>query len=278
MVEENNSLKKSLVILVVFILVIVFVVLFLYFQKNEFFNGEKEMTPEEKIKLQNEFSEIIEQKNPKLCNNLDEKYQDACYIQMGLALENYSLCERDVEDNLIYLRDECFFKWAQSEKDISICDKIEGEGEYYKDKWQCYLSISHSEKDISICDKIDNKKVQSRCYYLFSIEGDDSSVCEKVEETDTTSVNNCYVNVAVNAKDVSLCEKISGSKDTCYILLAKEIGDSQICEKVLGVMEDSNLTLKDSCYLQFASERKDPSVCERFNDPYIKESCIVNAQ
>lgn len=280
MQEKKGRLGNFFIILGILIFISIFIILFLYLSKGGYFNKD-ETTQEEKIRLSNEFSKIIEKKNPELCKSLNEKYQDSCYIQLGLILEEYSLCEREVDENLVSLQEECFFNWAKSEQDISICDKIKNiEEDNSGNKWYCYLSISHSKNDISICEKIEDKKIQSRCYYLFSIKGNDSSVCEKVEETDITSIDNCYINVAVNAKDLSLCEKVlnKSNKDNCYILLAKEIGDAQICEKVLGIMEDSTLTLKDSCYLQFASERKDSSVCDRFKDSDVKNSCILNAQ
>lgn len=171
------------------------------------------------------------------------------------------------KENDFYSKDQCFFmseaageafekwdcytNWAESEKDITICEAIpltSKEGLKYVNRYTCYRKVAIAIKDISICEKIpDNVNGapfggRDVCYKEVALEIKDPSICDTI--TDRFNRNSCIMGATYGALDASSCAKIDYSVD------------------------------KDYCYHDVAIKTKDHSLCENIKSDRLKEECL----
>lgn len=79
-----------------------------------------------------------------------------------------SFCQTEIKlpGGKVADKDECFLHRALSEKDSSICEKIESS----EGRDGCYADMStHISPDLSFCDKITNKMTRDMCYAEYAI-------------------------------------------------------------------------------------------------------------
>tara|TARA_Y100000310_G_C20164344_1_gene570663 strand:- start:61 stop:537 length:477 start_codon:yes stop_codon:yes gene_type:complete len=88
-----------------------------------------------------------------------EYSKDVCYLNalgMSVAVED---CEKLLSFNL---KEFCYFRIANRDKDISMCSKMISEK-----RSNCYSSIAKSTGDVSICDKINSGEKIAECKSQF---------------------------------------------------------------------------------------------------------------
>jgi len=179
------------------------------------------------------------------------------------SLYNITACLSKVQSSLnqvcedIFEKDKrniCYYKLAEIESDISICNKIIGEstlnvsvGQFKKiSKDTCRSNIQLIEGSFNeqSCDQmINGSKEQDNCYFHFS--QSNPSLCNKITNLDIREL--CFDDLlkmkALENKDATFCNQIKTSrKYNCLSELAKEISDPSLCE---GIPQD--LWLKENC-------------------------------
>lgn len=111
------------------------------------------------------YNQVAEKaKNSSICDfMLDGRVKDGCYMVTGIDEKNPSACDKI---NSIETRDTCFSlivgSWNGTD-DQSLCGKIQKQ----LSRDFCYAGVAHDLKNISICEKIEGDVWKKNCYGYF---------------------------------------------------------------------------------------------------------------
>jgi hypothetical protein len=161
-------------------------------------------------------------------------------------------------------KDACYNNVAIKIRDYTICKKIKGTSDQYKEEY-CMLNIAASKGDISICDKIKGPN-SVVCLLRIQRAKPSASICERVTEDPVwqptySNKYECYYEVALSTRDAKLCEKIT--IDAAY---------KQRC--IDAATKGADLCTNDDCLINWALGQKDIATCNRIQNPTMKEDCI----
>ncbi|MEK6984318.1 MAG: hypothetical protein AABX33_07125 [Nanoarchaeota archaeon] len=136
-----------------------------------------------------------------------------------------------------------------------------------QEKDNCYFKIAEKNKDISICDKISSKGGSSECYYeiLVSMEGKNISISLCDDLKDGWGKYYCYSKVAIAEQDISVCNLIPNVDD-----------DNTIREASLESIYLPPPYLRATCLMEVAKLKRDIKICEMIEIEHFKDNCLTN--
>ena len=143
-----------------------------------------------------------------------------------------------------------------------------------QEKDNCYFKIAEKNKDISICDKISSKGGSSECYYeiLVSMEGKNISISLCDDLKDGWGKYYCYSKVAIAEQDASICNMIPNINED--IAIEGTIGLSN-----KGVSESKYFPPsyhRATCLMEVAKLKRDIKICEMIEIEHFKDNCLTN--
>lgn len=129
-----------------------------------------------------------------------DAYKDNCFTDAAVKEKNPDLCE-EVNDRQ---QSACYMNYAEFVGNINVCSKVLST---YTDG--CYQLVATVEKNIAICDKISNKNSVpfSKCVNDVAMAKNSPSDCAKLP-TEAT-INNCRYNLALEYKNLATCNLIT---------------------------------------------------------------------
>jgi hypothetical protein len=128
---------------------------------------------------------------------------------------------------------EDMYRNAKESSDLSICPEIP----HPYHKYLCYSHFAESERDLSLCDRISDSgylHLKKTCISRVGIALNDSTICDAVPvETDSEDRDECYEKVAIATGDPPLCDKIEniGFEDDMFTSGEVEYHDIEWCKK-----------------------------------------------
>ena len=180
-----------------------------------------------------------------LTSSEDSRY---CYAELGIALKEYSACDKSVDLSKEY----CIASIAMDSGDLASCSKLESP------QWRepCISFFGMKNKDKSLCFSINtNNILRDRCVYNISVDTNDVALCDSVVNTDAGTIFEklpttfgCVATVSKNTANVSSCAVLTDSlqRDTCKLRVIKSINDSSLCLQI------GTLIVRKSCIDGFA--------------------------
>jgi len=189
------------------------------------------------------------------CLFIPKDYKNSLYnitACLGKAQSSLNQVCEDIDEK--DKKNTCYYKLAEIELNISICNKIISESilnismrEFKKiSRDTCQSNIQRIEGSFNeqSCDQmINGSEEQNNCYLYFS--RSNPSLCNKITNPDIREL--CFDDLlkmkALKNKDVTFCNQMKTSrKYNCLAELAKEISNPSICE---GIPPD--WWLKENC-------------------------------
>ncbi|MFZ2975249.1 MAG: hypothetical protein WA055_01290 [Candidatus Moraniibacteriota bacterium] len=145
----------------------------------------------------------------------------------------------------------------QKNSSISDCDRIKDTkkdilGETKKDF--CYFKVAQRDEDITICDKIDSKKTRKDCYWDVSRDKDSLDYCLKAKEKEE-----CYIGYAVKQ---SWNSKIDGGISTCKIITDNKLRES--CCFEISSLQGIDEKKKERCLQEINKNINSWLICSLF--------------
>lgn len=142
--------------------------------------------------------------------NIWEKGKTFCILNYAISKNDESICELlpiienyDGKADAILspyrdTRDNCYFQFALSNKDISLCD---GSGVYLS---RCRNRVAVESKNLDLCnyEDIDTQ----HCIYLIARKTKNMDICSKIDQN-VTWFNSCYYDFARDLSNLSICDK-----------------------------------------------------------------------
>jgi len=160
----------------------------------------------------------------------DRKY---CYAELGIALRDYSVCDKSEELSQQY----CTAKIAELTNDRDTCDTL------WASHWKnyCYDHFGRLLMDKYICFQVKAPILRDNCVYNVSIATNDVELCDSIVNPDLGSAfdekhttNECVRDLAVMNDDLTVCEFIDDSfvVQGCKYFVIKERGDVELCDEI----------------------------------------------
>ncbi|MFH0875302.1 MAG: hypothetical protein V1859_05165 [archaeon] len=153
-------------------------------------------------------------KNPALCNDLDQKqddtilfnYFDECVKYTAFKTLNDSICN---QINDYFTNGLCNYNIAKQTLNPELCKKIKS----FQNIDACFIDVAVGNKDISMC--VNNIINKDKCYNSFAIKFLDSSWCSEIISQETK--DNCLGFLGRELMDSTLCTTISSCflRETC---------------------------------------------------------------
>lgn len=175
-------------------------------------------------------------KDEKLCNKASGIMGEHCYSNVALIKKNMSICYNIPEDSKVYMRERCFGD-IMEESNFSVCaglktmEETDDSSGIYKET--CYEKFAEKEKDESICNNIDG--IKEGCYVQVAIQKEDVDLCKSFEES--WARDGCYQGIALisGKENKELCIKIeeNQTRDMCYYNIAVRSNDKMICDMII---------------------------------------------
>lgn len=129
-----------------------------------------------------------------------DAYKDNCFTDAAVKEKDPSLCEEVNERQ----QSACYMNYAEFVGNIDVCSKVIST---YTDG--CYQLVATAEENINICDKISNKNSVpfSKCVNDVAMAKNNPADCSKLP-TDTT-INLCRYNIALEYESLVTCNLIT---------------------------------------------------------------------
>jgi len=197
--------------------------------------------------------------------------KDDCYDVLAFGKNDSKYCGFMVTPDRLSL---CYFAFAESESNYSLCDKATVEN--IRD--ECYYQAASNTQDKSYCSKILNQFTKQNCDSLtFSEIEAEMAQCKGMESYGGSAPDVCWTGIAEKYEDASYCEnaKISEYKQVCLVTVALKKEDALICAQITDTIT------KDNCYLQIAIKIKDLDLCDNMSgsdEISLCEFAVSNAQ
>lgn len=184
-----------------FILLIVWILCFVYFVEGTFFEEKGTQPiklPKDTIKQVKGY-ETVDTHVVGDCEYISnmEKRQD-CYFHYAITDKNLSACDKIT---LGLTRDKCL-----TETVMTVCGGADRDYMY-----KCYSNLAEKHKKPEICFRIDDTRKQQYCLYTASCSEEDINACKKYEKENPENQkikDACYINVALNTGNKKICEQI----------------------------------------------------------------------
>ena len=140
-------------------------------------------------------------------------------------------------------------------------------------KVECFRKIPDSQKDVTLCGKIENSYTRQSCYTETFLANTNPKTCETVRLSDDY-IYFCYSQTAGNARDINICNNIpiESEREDCLSTFAFITGNTSSCELLDGY-------LRERCFEQVDRRVKElKSFCQylcksecKSEDPVIEE-------
>ena len=197
----------------------------------------------------------------------DKIQKESSLADKAVSENNSALCD-EIKNTSI--KDNCFYRLAKKNQDVSFCEKIFEEST----KISCN---SFFKKDPSLCDTINtdlDNLAKDNCYLAFVVQTKDlpkaqlEKTCEKI--TNSEIKDDCYMQLAIHKEDSSLCSNVQNqnSKEVCDTILKK---DKDLCK---NNFKDS--FSQDYCLYYVAELLKDKLICEEIKNDFLHNKCLKN--
>lgn len=184
------------------------------------------------------------------CSNAPE--QGHCFAEIARTEQNVqaSWCAEITPENsgeragnkgfYYFYKNSCYKYVAPKLKDISLCDKMEGSGQF------------ENNKTIAIRD------CKGWVNYELALQNSDVSYCNKVDK-------DVWVNDGYGMDTISQLD--------CFVAVAVKMNDQKICDQIIYSKTATGGTIsKEWCYYNYAVEKKDCSLVPP-NSPAPKSQC-----
>ena len=178
----------------------------------------------------------IKTQDIELCDEIyleKSNIKNECIIQIAIALNNPTLCERIKDDEN---KDNCK-KWISEDtgSDMSLCSEITDK----KKKESCIKNIATQYNKPELCKDLEIYK--DICLKDVAFRNSQSSICNELD--DTQKIYDCHFKIARDKKDASYCLTITkaGTKEKCIHNMAVTYKDVKVCANIQDVV------LKNKC-------------------------------
>ncbi len=147
---------------------------------------------------------------------------DNCYYEFARNTHNPDMC---INVKGIFLRCDCYYFIAKDMNNMGICDMIPypaPEG-CVKDRDYCYTKFASDNKDLAICEKVQGKSKKELCLAQLAVDLNNSKICEQIDSINTR--DGCYFLIAINSFNGSICDYMVGEqKDYCHSEVGTTVG------------------------------------------------------
>ncbi|MCK5624546.1 hypothetical protein KAI04_01770 [Candidatus Pacearchaeota archaeon] len=159
-------------------------------------------------------------------------------------INSLSVCQ-DIENN--WDKRDCYEQVAVDNKDLSICDQMEGniEGVGESSVKFCYAEVAGVTGDLFICDnEVPQNNIRDQCYWNVAVYKKDFSLCEGFVIVDNYA---CIIEVAIERKDISECDEFEfNDKKWCIQGVAYGTLDDSYCDLIEPSWSDDIQKCKDN--------------------------------
>ncbi|HHQ45119.1 MAG TPA: hypothetical protein ENN13_03175 [Candidatus Altiarchaeales archaeon] len=217
-------------------------------------------------------------KDASICEGISNPvYKKPCIRQVAAVTGNLALCDR-IDDGETE-KDRCFEAVAIYRKDPSICEKVSGSIDYWRQ--ECVMKVSMAAQDMTLCAslKTDSKSGKDNmigCAENISASAGSASSCNVIKVEDIRDYH-CITPIAVKSGEVKACEKITDNSRRihCATQVALKLKDASVCEKItLPSSSGMDSYGKNNCIIDVVKTTKDKSACARITDnTNAKRSC-----
>jgi len=217
----------------------------------------------------------------------------------GATEEQLSPMELCLLKQKIIDKDQCLNDLAVSEKDYTICQKLE-----LLPKDDCLLEVAKIVLKKEVCDLIKTERTKDNCFNELAQGNKDYQLCLLMSHEDANkllTLDDCLINVASKLSSTEPCLFVSATKrgesykrDVCYYAFLSSDQNAVFCENFISEdlkaecytkTRDLNLTMeecnsiplietKDTCFSDLALQKENHSICFNISKESLQQDCL----
>ena len=168
-----------------------------------------------------------------LSADVSDQHRKYCYAELGIALEDYGVCDKSEGDS----REYCRMNVMRAKNEPDKCDTLT------VSSWknECFGHFGRLLGDKIMCFKVSSESGRDNCVYDVALSTNDVELCHSIVNTQAGAVFEkkrttvgCVNDLAIMNKDVALCDEIveSVSGDLCRARVAVAADDVRLCDEV----------------------------------------------